>query len=144
MSYQRLIEDHDRIDHLARELEKIVDADRADPDEAVFVLMKLATTISKHLSYEDRHVYSRLIKAKPARPGEPVIDFEETFQQLRADWTAYLADWNIETLACDWPAFQDETRTMMARLRARTRDETNLIYPLAMQNGFIRLRSATA
>lgn len=139
MSYQRLIEDHDLIDQLARKLETIAEADCAEPVEAVRVLMNLSCAVSEHLAYEDRTVYSRLIDAKP-RLAEPAIDFEQTFQQLRADWLAYLSDWNGETLTLDWACFCDETKAMMARLRTRVGDETDLIYPTAMQRGLIRLR----
>jgi hypothetical protein len=140
MSYQRLIEEHDEIDRLARQLERGVEVDTPDPARAFHLLVELSRAVSEHLSYEDRRVYSRLLAPKAPRAVGPEVDFEASFQALRTDWLTYLGDWNIETLACDWTAFREETRAMMTRLRSRVRDETNLIYPLALQQGAIRLR----
>lgn len=43
-------------------------------------------------------------------------------------------------LTLDWPSFREETKGIIIRLRARVRDETDLIYPLATQKGLIPLR----
>lgn len=141
MSYKQLIDDHDEIDRLTRELDVVANAAHPDPASASEVLLSLATAVREHLAHEDRTIYSRLTNGKRRPPGTPEIDFEAAFQELSDDWQTYLSDWNLDLLACDWPSFVAETAAMMARLRIRVRDETNLIYPLAMQQGLIGLRS---
>jgi len=141
VSYQRLMEEHDAIDTLARRVE--AEIGKAGPSIPTIsaLLADLSFAVSDHLSVEDRTVYTRLIAAKDKESVRVELDFEQSFQALRADWLAYLADWtSSDNVELDWDSFVIETRAMMPRLRQRVREETNLIYPVALHHGFIRLR----
>jgi len=141
VSYQRLIEEHDAIDTLVRRIEAEVDTSGPSIPAISALLADLSLAVSNHLSVEDRSVYTRLIVAKDKESVRVKVDFEEAFQALRADWLAYLADWtSSDNVELDWDTFVNETRAMMPRLRQRVREETNLIYPVALHLGFIRLR----
>ena len=140
MSYQRLIDDHDEIDRLANALVVLAESGVPDVTRALDLLWDLSGAVNDHLTYEDRTVYSRLIQSKHPQLSSAGVDFEASFIELRSDWQTYLSDWQAETLACDWPLFASETIAMMLRLRQRVSDETSLIYPLALQQSFIRLR----
>ena len=141
MSYQRLIHEHAEIDKLSRRLEMEVERPEPDVQGVAALLGELSLAVKEHLAAEDRSVYERLIGAKHDKAWRAEVDFEATFQALASDWTTYLADWmTADGIENDWPTFAEETLGMMSRLRQRVRDETDLIYPMALQRGFIRLR----
>ena len=145
MSYERLIADHDAIDKLAYRIEAKIEEPEPDAAGTEALLGDPSLAVSEHLAVEDRSVYAPLVGAKHDKPWRSEVDFEAALQELRADWQTYLADWVVtDKIKGDWPAFAEETRAMMARLRQRVRDETDLIYPMAMQRGYIRLREFTA
>ena len=145
MSYERLVAEHSAIDKLCRRLERAVEISQPDGVGAAALLGQLSLAVGEHLAAEDRSVYAPLIGAKHDKPWRAEVDFEAAFQELRADWQTYLAEWvSTDTIESDWPTFAEETRAMMVRLRQRVRDETDLIYPMAMQRGYIRLREPAA
>ena len=142
MSYERLIREHDEIDAAARRLEVAAQAETPDTAAVAGLLSELACAVDEHLRHEDRAVYSQLIANPDTSARAAPVDFEGMFEALRCDWQNYLSDWDADCLAADWPNFQAETAAIMARLRDRVREETDLIYPLALQRGMIALRDA--
>lgn len=139
MSYERLIQEHDAIDALARKLAAAAELN-PDTDHVMTLLWDLSLAVGQHLRHEDRSVYQPLLDGPADKKLASSRDFEQMFQDLRSDWEQYLGDWNSETLAADRATFKHETATMMTRLRERVRAETTLLYPAALQCGAIRLR----
>ena len=145
MSYERLIHEHAEIDKLSHRLEIEVEKSGPDPQCVAALLGELSLAVKEHLAAEDRSVYEPLIGTKHDKGWRAEVDFEAAFQALETDWTTYLADWvTADSIEHDWMTFAEETRGMMGRLRQRVREETDLIYPMALQRGFIRLRDSVA
>ena len=142
MSYERLIDEHDAIDAIANRLVEIVQSDRPAEMAAHGLMADLAISVHDHLRAEDRTVYGPLLALQQQKPLRTEVEFEMLFEELRCDWEVYLSEWTIECIEADWPTFQAETVAIMKRLRERVQIETSLIYPLALQQGTIRLRDA--
>jgi hypothetical protein len=140
MSLERLIREHDEIDQLSHDLRAITRQAPPSPLAAVASLQHLARSVEDHLSYEDRTVYSVLVDRYAASPSFDADKFEKMFEELRDSWLAYLAKWDVRSVRADWSSFCADTSEMIPRLQARVRNETNLIYSLALSDGTIRLR----
>jgi len=140
MSYQRLIREHDELATKASELEALLGGGARNPAAAAGLLHELAFLVREHLSYEDRRVYSRLIELRSRKDLPSSAEFEALCEALRDDWEAYLVEWDEDCIRADWEEFSAATTALMARLRERVCQETNLIYPLALKEGLIKLR----
>jgi hypothetical protein len=141
MTFEQLLREHDAIDALTERLEACCRSSRPDPEGAVRLRTAIKDAFDSHLDHEDVAIYAELLKSG-GQSAETIRHFEDKFARLGADWERYLTEWDAECLAADWDTFREETTVLMARVRERTREETSLIYPLALQKGVIRLRAA--
>ena len=144
MSYERLIREHDEIDRVARTMCDVVDRDVSAVDDAVALRSRLSLLVSDHLQFEDPQVYGPLIARQARGSGEVPLDLVADLTALRGAWSDYLDGWSDEAMRVDWPAFGTQTRAILAWLQERVRLETRLIYPVALQQGDIRLRDPGA
>ncbi|UZK66108.1 hemerythrin domain-containing protein [Sphingomonas sp. M1-B02] len=141
MSYERLIAEHDRIDDAVSQLLALVEVETPDVDAIIIDMAVLSCELSEHLAHEDSFIYPRMIAAQNTGMSDAAKRFVLEFSTLRADWVQYLAEWGRETILADWETFSAETRAMLARLAARISAENNLLYPAALREGAINLRS---
>jgi hypothetical protein len=139
MNFAGMMRDHDEIDAMTFRLERCCKAPDPCPDDVLDARLQLKEVLADHLRREDESIYPQLMSAG-GKSSEAVAEFVENFAYLLADWQDYLADWGPQCVVEDWLGFCEETAAMMARVRERTRAETELIYPLALQSGAIRLR----
>ena len=142
MSYQRLVAEHDEIDVAARQIEHLLTGDEPAGVVVSTRLSELALLVADHLRNEDQSVYQPLIKRQDKPRSEALLNLELHLEDLRHDWLQYLADWTPECVKADFDTFRSDTTQMMSRLRARVKIETDLIYPLALKHGSIRLKHA--
>ena len=139
MDYQELIDDHDQIDELARQLETVAKGDRSDEPLVDQLLSKLESVVALHLHKEDSFIYPRIAASvDPANAQDLITEFE----QIKHDWQAYLGAWKDGQAREDWEAFRTSTIGMLARLRVRVMKETGLLYGMAMREGLIDMRPA--
>ncbi len=141
MTYEHLMREHDRIDVLAARLDVMLDVDRPDAEAAMATLGMLVSELDGHLATEDSAIYPRLIVSDDAAAAATAERFVGEVAPLKRDWRQFLDHWSAPAAARDWPRFCGEARAMMARLRARVRAETEVLYPLALQKSIIRLRA---
>lgn len=138
MNYQELIEDHARIDELARELELAVQSATLRNGEVDRLLPRLARVVEQHLQKEDSFIYPELIGADdPAGATGIVLEFDA----IKRDWEIYLGLWRGGVSGQDWPAFCESTVGMLGRLRERVMTETGLLYAMALREGLITMRA---
>jgi len=142
VSYDRLIAEHMRIQFKARSLWARTAMAEPDGMGAVLALADLALELGAHLTYEDCFVYPRMIAAENTEMAETAARFAREFAELRDDWTAFLEKWEPRRICADWDDFRVETHAILTRLAARIDSENELLYPAALRNGVIRLRSA--
>ena len=141
VDYQDLINDHDQIDSLAAKLERAVDAEGPGDVPVGALLGQLEQLVAAHLTKEDSFIYPALVgSTDPVGASGLIVDFEI----LKQDWQTYLATWQDEMAIRRWPAFQEDTRDMLHRLRERVMQESGLLYSLALREGLITMTPAAA
>jgi hypothetical protein len=137
LAYQELIDDHDRIDRLTRQLEQLTGSPDDRFAEADRLLAQLSAAIVTHLAKEDSFIYPDLARSTdPADANGLIIEFEI----LKKDWTDFLAIWARPDRPADWSAFRHDAGGMLERLRERVIKETSLLYAMALREGLIQLR----
>jgi hypothetical protein len=141
MDYLELIDDHDRIDQLAAQVECIA---RGGPiHQAVLrdIIHQLAIVVQEHLEKEDSFIYPELAKSSdPADAESLIIEFRE----IKRDWIAYLRAWGDGASAGEWKTFQKSTLGMLDRLRKRVMKETGLLYGMALRLELIAMHPTDA
>jgi hypothetical protein len=140
MTFQRLLDEHDQIDAFSSELEAVCLRDVPDPYAVSQAQFNLRQALDEHFAHEEEALYARLM-GTAGTSVEGIEQFQAQLRLLCADWNQYLSEWDAECLNADWPGFRAETMTLMKRVRARTGEETKLIYTQALKHGLIPLRT---
>lgn len=144
IEFERLMDEHDRLSMLAATFVQAVGDSALDIDSLLLLRTDLATELASHLYTEDGHIYPKLIHAADHGAARAARLFLEQFEHLAADWQNYLAGWPRDAIAADSAGFANETRMIMARLLHRIDQENQLLYPLALRAGVVRLRMQQA
>jgi iron-sulfur cluster repair protein YtfE (RIC family) len=139
---ERLISEHDGLCRLAENLVGAVNAPSCDIPDIVNARSQLAIALDEHLSKEDGFLYEWSLRETEADFASALEKFESDFASLRDDWGTYLAEWNGDVIAHDLDHFRDATSQIIARLMERIHHENTMLYPLALQQGRIKLRAA--
>lgn len=139
-NFANLMKDHDNIEALAFRLEAIVESDTPNAEAALLAISELLAESASHRAKEDGQVYPALIEGKNLKMSQTVSEFVNEFADLSSSWVEYRQAWTPDAIAADWIHFRQETLPLMHRLRERVRRENEMIYPLALQTGAIRLR----
>lgn len=140
MTYQRLMEEHDRIDHHLNRLTKVIDREREDAVAATLILCDLSEELRLHLAREDSLMYRPMVAAQQPVFAKTADEFCRQFETLRCDWERYLVEWTTPIIRADWAGFRASTLVMIQQLAARVRAENELLYAAALQAGAISLR----
>lgn len=137
---ERLIQDHQALDNMALEIIEMVQPVEPRAIEVFNRLRSLSACLDEHLASEQGFLYADHFQAKTARLDEEVAAFERAFEDLKEEWALYLQEWTPDNIAIDWRNFSHATQWIMGRLRERIAQENDILYPLALQCGRIRLR----
>jgi len=140
MSYQRLTDEHARIDVALAQLTATLDRPDRDSDAAAGALQHLADELESHLAYEDSTLYEALLIDRKPDYAQAVEQFSAQFDALRRDWGVYLDCWGAASIAADWVGFDRATRSMIGRMAERVAAENALLYSSALRFGAIPLR----
>ncbi|OQW77622.1 MAG: hypothetical protein BVN32_07575 [Proteobacteria bacterium ST_bin14] len=144
MTYQRLLQEHDRIDAQLVRMTNIVEHPDEDAVGATLVLCDLAEELRVHLAHEDSLMYRPIVAAKKREFADAADQFCREFAALRDDWNRYLVEWTTGMIQSDWAGFRESTLSIIDRLSARVRAENDLLYIAALQAGIIPLREPVA
>lgn len=139
---ERLIEDHELLDNLARDLIDIVRSPLPSAENAYALLRHLSASMNEHLNAENGFLYDQHYRAEPGRLQKEVEAFERDFRELDVEWSLYMNEWTLENISVDWRNFAHATLWVMTRFRDRLVQENDILYPLALQSGRIRLRAS--
>lgn len=140
MTYERLMEEHDRIDHQLDRLSKLITRATEDAVAATPILSDLSAELRLHLAHEDSLIYRPMAAAQQPALAKAADEFCQQFEMLRCDWERYLVEWTTGIIRADWAGFRASTIDMIDRLSARVRAENDLLYAAALQAGAINLR----
>ncbi|MDV3458665.1 hemerythrin domain-containing protein [Sphingomonas sp. HF-S4] len=122
-----LLRDHAAIESLSARLAALIDRD-AGASELAMTLDHLVETVADHLSIEDSMIYTLALQARSGSDAAGIERMRTTFEQLKADWGAYLTLWSPEAIAANHAEFVCATRAMLPRLRARVGLENELLF----------------
>lgn len=139
MDLEQLKIEHDMIDRQAADLLDMAAGSPSVHDAASARLARLATLVASHLKKENALVYATVAKVR-GRSAAQVWAIITEYDALKADWEAYLAEWSALQVANAWAEFQHDTAAILTRLRARVQEETQWLYPLALEHGVLRMR----
>jgi len=140
-SFDHLVKEHDRLGLLAHRLLVMAEGE-PDVDALVELRTSLAIELAHHCAKEDGFVYPALIADADYQVSQIAKNFIHEFKDIATVWASYLDGWSTARIAENWDGFRAETRLMVKRLQDRIYRENNELYPLALQVGAIRLRSA--
>ena len=140
MTYERLMEEHDRIDHHLHRLSNVIDGDSEDAVGATLILCDLSEELRLHLAHEDSLIYRPMVTAQQPAFAKTADDFALQFETLRCDWERYLVEWTTGIIRADWAGFRASTIVMIDQMCARVRAENDLLYGAALQAGALPLR----
>ncbi|OYW22392.1 MAG: hypothetical protein B7Y98_05145 [Sphingomonas sp. 32-62-10] len=140
MTYERLMQEHDRIDHHLDRMTYLIQQENEDAVGATLILSDLADELRLHLAHEDSLMYRPMVAAHRPAFIKTADDFCRQFETLRCDWDRYLVEWTTGIIRADWVGFRASTLIIIERLKARVRAENDLLYAAALQAGAITLR----
>lgn len=132
LSYQRLLQEHDEIEMLARRLTVELDNDEAGAGALAGLLRDLVTLVRDHLAAEDVRIYELAARAMPGLAADAVDHAEHEFVLLKANWQQYLELWDEAAIRADRAGFAAASRRMLPRLRDRVRLENDLLVAMAL------------
>lgn len=135
----RLIEDHQALDTCACTLAILAESPSPMPETAFDELQKFRHALQRHLHEESRFMQGRSGAGRAAFARHAAAH-EDRFADLVAEWEIYLTEWSQEAIGEDWAGFGTATRWMMRRLRDQIKAENEILYPLAVKHGAVRLR----
>jgi len=137
----RLIKEHEDICRLAERLIAAAEASPRDLDDILMLRTELAVVLHAHLSKEDSFLYEKSMRENGTDFVAALDKFETDYAALTGDWQLYLEEWTADVIAEDIDHFCATTVEIIARLQARVAHENGLLYPLALQQGRIKLRA---
>jgi hypothetical protein len=134
------MDEHEAIEESARSLLDDLADDRLGSDELAAQFGELARTIEAHIDVEDG-VVAGVDAARLAGPWATAWrDGLSDFDRLKADWIAFLGQWDRDAIARDRHGFRHAAEAILGRIRERLQVETQAFYATALQTGAIELR----
>lgn len=135
MTFQKLIAEHEAIEHLAHALIRL-SAGAPRPNAAAEMLEELSQLVRDHLAEEDPIIYAAAERATGRHQAAAAMCVD-TFETLKEDWGQYLYRWDTAHLVRDWRRFGTETVAMLERLNERVAAETAVLYSLAVHHDLL-------
>ena len=142
VSVERLIDEHAQISARSDALMRAVAT--ASPTMLRTMIVGLDTDLAAHLATEDLEVYPHLLAKGDLAQREAAEIAMGDFDQLAAEWRAYVDEWTADEIESDRELFIEASKRVLSALSARVRIENEILYPLALASGTITLREASA
>lgn len=142
VSVERLINEHAQISARGDALMRVIAA--ASPTMLRTMIVGLDSELTAHLATEDLEVYPHLLAKGDLAQREAAQIAMGDFDQLAAEWRAYVDEWTADEIESDRELFIEASKRVLSALAARVRIENEILYPLALSCGTITLREASA
>lgn len=142
VSIERLIDEHAQISARGDALLRAVATE--SPTMLRTMIVALDTDLVAHLATEDLEVYPHLLAKGDMAQREAAEIAMGDFDQLAAEWRAYVDEWTADEIESDRELFIEASKRVLSALSARVRIENEILYPLALSCGTITLREANA
>lgn len=142
VSIERLIDEHAQISARSNALLRAVATE--SPTLLRTMIVALDTDLVAHLATEDLEVYPHLLAKGDMAQREAAEIAMGDFDQLAAQWRAYVYEWTADEIENDRELFIEASKRVLSALSARVRIENEILYPLALSCGTVTLREANA
>lgn len=142
VSIERLIGEHAQITAQGDALLRSVVT--ASPTLLRTMIIALDSGLTAHLATEDLEVYPHLLAKGDMAQREAAEIAMGDFDQLAAEWRAYVDEWTADEIDSDRELFVEASKRILSALSARSRIEDELLYPLALGCGTVTLREKYA
>lgn len=141
LEIEQLIQEHKAMDELAQALLTLVKSPDPHVEKAFSIVRRLSAYLDEHLAAGRNLLYANHSAAVPGRLDEEAAAFERALTDLKEDWALYLHEWIPDNIGIDWRNFSHATQWIINRLRERIAQESDILYPLTLHQGGIRLRT---
>lgn len=112
------------------------------PAETRQALEALCGELLPHLKLEDEQIYPLLVAYPDTGTGLTARETVNAFSDL-AEQVQQLNDrWTVDRITTDFQDFAHEANAMLTHLTGRVQAENQVLYPMALRTGLIRLRAA--
>ena len=142
MSVERATRDHEQFLTIAGKLRGIVGGACA-VGAAYATLREFESRLHDHRHEEEQSVYRPLLAYAEERSAEFRSVLDGMLTTAGTDWSSYMAQWTRDRIGADWAGFGADTRRILDGGRARLCLESEILYPLALREGLVPMRSAT-
>jgi hypothetical protein len=142
VSIERLIGEHAQITAQGDAL--LRSAATASPTLLRTMIIAMDSELTAHLATEDLELYPHLLSKGDMAQREAAEIAMGDFDQLAAEWRAYVDEWTADEIDSDRELFIEASKRVLSALSARVRIENEVLYPLALSCGTITLREANA
>lgn len=142
VSIERLIGEHAQITAQGDAL--LRSAAAASPTLLRTMIIAMDSELTAHLATEDLELYPHLLSKGDMAQREAAEIAMGDFDQLAAEWRAYVDEWTADEIDSDRELFIEASKRILSALSARVRIENEVLYPLALSCGTITLREANA
>lgn len=128
----RLLRDHAIMREKAEVLLQLLERDAMPSRELIAeTRWQLSSHIMQHLAFEDRHLYSKLLRDQREHVREIGRRFHSELAALFTTYSQNAQFWTPEQIANDWDGFRVVSRKMIYAMFARIDLEEAELYPLA-------------
>ena len=141
-SIDMLIQEHAAMDAVAADLLAITAQPEPNVARAYDALHSLGRCIDNDFAIQDSFLYTDASRLEKTPLEKQVGSFDPILADVKAEWMIYAAEWNEENIGIDWQTFGRDTLQIVTLLRERISERNEVLYPLALQENRIRLRSA--
>jgi hypothetical protein len=137
-NFVELLKDHALILSAARSLTGVSRKVDADARAAFMALRQLARLLDNHLRAEAEFIDANH-QIGDGDFAALADQHGKRFDDLVAEWSAYLHEWTEENIGADWLTFAEATDWIVDRLNEQVEAENQSLYPAALRYGLIRL-----
>jgi len=142
VSIERLIGEHAQIATQGEVLLRSITTET--PTMLRTMIMAMDSGLTAHLATEDIELYPHLLAQGDMAQREAAEIAMTDFQQVAAEWRAYVAEWTADEIDSDRELFVEASKRILSAISARSRIEDEILYPLALGCGTVTLREKYA
>jgi hypothetical protein len=139
-SVEALLMSHDQLVVLADRVEALLQQD--DLLHALETRAKLSADFNSYIAQEIRFVRSAMNGNVSTGVTKQIQGFVEECKTVRRMWDNYMTEWVDEAASLEPACFQLETSSMIQQMRRRLKHAAELLCPLGIRSGAIKLRAA--
>ena len=105
-------------------------------------LDQLCSELLPHLRTEDEEIYPLLVAHPHTGTGMTARETVTAYSNLATMVRGLDDEWTTARIEADLPGFTDAAGAMLNQLTQRVQAENQVLYPMALRMGLIRLRAA--